>query len=176
MKEAAFRNRFGDVREISKADWVREVTESSNNCSVVVHLYEDSVTDCLIMDEALQQLAPRFKYVKFLRIKSTHAIENWPERNLPTLFIYEEGALKTQAVTLQQLNGRSTRAEDVEWFLVGKGVISDSELEEDPKLSNLRSDGIHKISPSRQGQTTVFRSGAVGTTSGLDSDDDDLFE
>jgi hypothetical protein len=111
MKQAAFRNRFGDVVDIVKNDWIREVTEASQNCTVLVHLYEDSIVECAVMDEAMKLLAPKFKYLKFLRIKSTHAIENWPERNLPALFIYEGGNMKTQIVTLKPLNGKSTKAE-----------------------------------------------------------------
>lgn len=94
-----------------KNDWVREVTEASNSCTVIVHLYENSIVECEVMDEAMRQLAPKFKYLKFLRIKSTHAIENWPEKNLPALFIYEDGAMKTQLITLKALDGKSSKAE-----------------------------------------------------------------
>ena len=111
LKAAAFRNRFGEVFDIVKADWIKEVTEASNNCIVIVHLYENSIVECEVLDEAMRVLAPKFKYLKFLRIKSTHAIENWPERNLPALFIYEDGAMKTQLVTLKSLDGKSTKAE-----------------------------------------------------------------
>lgn len=41
MREQAVRNRFGDVNEITKEEWVREVTDASNSCHVVVHLYQD---------------------------------------------------------------------------------------------------------------------------------------
>jgi hypothetical protein len=105
MKQAAVKNRFGDVVDISKDDWVREVTDGSKSCQVIVHLYESSKVECQLMDEALQVLALKFKYVKFLRIKYSQAIENWPERNLPTLFIYEGGSLKTQLLTLKQVGG-----------------------------------------------------------------------
>jgi hypothetical protein len=97
--------------DIVKNDWVREVTEASNSCVVLVHLYENSTVECEVLDEAMRQLAPRFKYLKFLRIKSTHAIENWPERNLPALFIYEDGVMKTQIITLRPLDGKGTKAE-----------------------------------------------------------------
>lgn len=111
LKEQAAKNRFGELLEIVKDDWIREVTESSNSCAVVVHLYENSSVECQIVDEALKQLAPKFRYVKFLKIKSTQAIENWPERNLPTIFIYEKGALKTQILTLSRFGGKTATAD-----------------------------------------------------------------
>lgn len=107
MKQQALKNRFGDLQEIVKDDWIREVTECSNTCTVVVHLYENSSVECQIVDEALTNLASRFRYVKFLKIKSTQAIENWPERNLPTIFVYEKGALKTQILTLSKFGGKT---------------------------------------------------------------------
>ena len=116
MKEAAFRNRFGEVFDIVKNDWIREVTEASNSVTVIVHLYENSIVECEVLDEAMRQLAPKFKYLKFLRIKSTHAIENWPEKNLPALFIYEDGAMKTQLITLKALDGKSSKAEGAPLF------------------------------------------------------------
>ncbi len=105
------KNRFGDYVEIVKDDWVREVTEGSNNSVVVVHLYENSMVECQLVDEALLRLAPQFKYIKFLKIKYTQAIENWPERNLPTLFVYDQGALKTQLITLNSVGGKGMKTE-----------------------------------------------------------------
>jgi hypothetical protein len=41
MRERFARERFGEVIEINKEEWVREVTEASNSAVVVVHLYQD---------------------------------------------------------------------------------------------------------------------------------------
>jgi hypothetical protein len=109
MKEAAAKNRFGEVEEITKDEWVRQVTDASQGCNVVVHLYENSLVECQLMDEALCNLAGRFKYIKFLRIKYNQAIENWPEKNLPTVFVYSKGSLKTQIVTLNSVGGKQMK-------------------------------------------------------------------
>ena len=69
------------------------MTEASKTCTVVVHLYSDSVIACELMNEILQSLARKFPYVKFLKIKSEQAVENWPDRNLPTIFVYMEVSL-----------------------------------------------------------------------------------
>ena len=111
LQQKALQNRFGDYTEIVKDDWVRDVTEGSNNSVVVVHLYENSLVECQLVDEALLRLAPKFKYVKFLKIKYTAAIENWPERNLPTLFVYDKGALRTQLITIKAVGGKSMKTE-----------------------------------------------------------------
>ena len=110
LKQAAVRNRYGEVTEIIKDEWIREVTEGSNACDVLVHLYQDSMVECQLMDEVLRVLASRFKYIKFLRIKYNQAIENWPERNLPTVFVYSKGVLKTQLITLNSVGGKKMNA------------------------------------------------------------------
>ena len=58
------------------------------------------------MDEALK--AARFKYLKIVRIKSTSAVENWPDRNLPTLFMYNDGEAK-EIMTLNSLHGKNMK-------------------------------------------------------------------
>lgn len=146
MKQAAVKNRFGELLEISKVDWVREVTEGSKACAVVVHLYENALVECQLMDEVLAVLAAKFRYIKFLRIKYDHAIENWPQRNLPTLFVYENGALKTQLMTLKTVGGLQMNAVDVEWFLAQNSVITDSELERDPRDEEVEGGGGKKSS------------------------------
>lgn len=128
LKQQYQRNRFGDVRgtpfsspsllaltgcsvEIAKDEWVREVTESSNSCWVVVFLYMDAKVECRLLEEKLVQVAAKFRDVKFLKIRSTQAIENWPERNLPTLFVYRDGTLQHQVMTLKALGGTAMTAD-----------------------------------------------------------------
>jgi hypothetical protein len=88
-----------------------QVTEASTSCAVVVHLYSDSVVECDLMHEALAPLAKKFPYVKFLKIKSVQAVENWPDRNLPTIFVYTEGELKDQTLTLAEFGGTDMTAD-----------------------------------------------------------------
>ena len=158
LKQQNVRNRFGELVEIVKDDWVREVTDCSRTCWVVVHLYHDAVTECAILDAAMHQVAPKFRAVKFLKIRSTQAIENWPERNLPTLFLYHEGELKLQLITLAALGGKATTAGNLEWWLASKGIV-ETELDEDPRSSPGKS---------------VTRVGVFNAKhmTGLDSDDD----
>ena len=59
MKEKQAKSRFGQYVEINKDEWLREVTEASNNCTVVVHLYANSMIESTLVDEAFLALAPR---------------------------------------------------------------------------------------------------------------------
>ena len=42
IKEVKSRSRFGDVREISKADYVTEVNKAGQGIWVVLHVYRNS--------------------------------------------------------------------------------------------------------------------------------------
>jgi hypothetical protein len=160
FKQQQLRNRFGEVVEIVKDDWIREVTEASNTCFVFVHLYHDALIECNLLDEAMAVLAPKFKAVKFLKIKSTQAIENWPERNLPTIFVYNAGVLKFQLMTINALGGKSMTAADLEWWLATQNVV-ETELDENPRKAG---------SP---GKSSFTRVGVFGSKmTGLDSDDE----
>jgi hypothetical protein len=99
---------------------------------VVVHLYQDRVEDCRVLEEVLRAVAAKFKAVKFLKIRSTSAIENWPDRNLPTLFVYRDGELRTQMLGLKKVGGKKAQARDLEWWLAQAGVV-ETEMEEDPR-------------------------------------------
>ncbi len=109
LQQERFRNRFGDVTEIAKDEWVTQVNEASKASWVVVNLYQDSVVECRLLEETLRVIAAKFKYIKCLKIRSTQAIENWPERNLPTLFVYEGGELKHQLITLKEVGGKTMK-------------------------------------------------------------------
>ena len=88
-----------------------EVTEASLSCWVVVHLFNDSLMECTVMGEALLDVAARFQDVKFVKIKSTTAVENWPDENLPTLFLYRTEELQHKSLTLRALHGLSMKSE-----------------------------------------------------------------
>lgn len=78
---------------------------------MAAHLYQDSIVECRLVEEAMMRLAPKFKYIKFVKIRSTQAIENWPEKNLPTIFFYHGGELKTQLITLAAVGGKKMTTE-----------------------------------------------------------------
>lgn len=41
MQQQAEKDKYGEVTQISKPDFVKEVTEASKECYVVVHLFKD---------------------------------------------------------------------------------------------------------------------------------------
>lgn len=59
----------------------------SNSCRIPL---------CALINEYLRILATKYPTVKFLKSISTTCIPNYPDKNLPTIFVYFEGELKQQ--------------------------------------------------------------------------------
>lgn len=53
----------------------------------------------------------KFMSTKFLKIVSTAAIPNYPDRHLPTVLIYRNGEMLGQLVGIANLGGRSMEAD-----------------------------------------------------------------
>lgn len=53
----------------------------------------------------INELASLYPSSKFVSIVSDHCIENYPDKNVPTLLVYRKGALMGQIVGLGSMNG-----------------------------------------------------------------------
>ncbi|KAL1922267.1 uncharacterized protein VTP21DRAFT_9806 [Calcarisporiella thermophila] len=133
MQEAALRNKYGEVVQISKPDYTNEVTETSKNAWVVVHLFKDYIPACKLMNQHLATLAQRHKDVKFVKIVSDQCIPNYPDANVPTLLIYGEGDLRQQLVGAIAFGGMKMTVESLENQLRASGAISEGKEEKTEK-------------------------------------------
>ncbi|KAM7336481.1 hypothetical protein ACRRTK_004974 [Alexandromys fortis] len=73
-----------------------------------------------------------FPDVKFVKAISTTCIPNYPDRNLPTLFLYLGGDIKAQFIGPLVFGGLNLTIDELEWKLSESGAIK-TDLEEDPK-------------------------------------------
>lgn len=91
MKEVAAKQIFGSLIEISRDEYVREVTEVDPQYFVVLHLYQDSNEFCNLINQHLPSIAKKYSHVKFVKIVSTKCIENFPDQHCPCFIIYKAG-------------------------------------------------------------------------------------
>ena len=105
LKAKAARNRFGELRALARSDFVAEVSEASKSAWVVVFLHQSHVPDSMLLARVVAPLAARHAATKFLQIKADACIENYPDRNVPTLLLYHDGVLQSQVVGLAELGG-----------------------------------------------------------------------
>ena len=124
LKKDNGKKRFGSVIHISRPDWEREVTDASRNGQfVVINLTNDAVWESRYVEDAVNKLAESFDHIKFVSIRSTAAIENWPDSNLPTMFVYCDGSMQKQLVGIDSFGGVGVNAGRLEWILASFGVL-----------------------------------------------------
>ncbi|XP_006072001.1 phosducin-like protein 3 [Bubalus kerabau] len=131
-KATQLKNKFGEVLEISGKDYVQEVTKAGEGLWVILHLYKQGIPLCALINQHLSALARKFPDVKFIKAISTTCIPNYPDRNLPTIFVYLEGDIKAQFIGPLVFGGMNLTLDELEWKLSESGAIKTS-LEENPK-------------------------------------------
>ena len=74
----------------------------------------------------MSALAAKFPAIKFVKSISTTCIPNYPDKNLPTIFVYYENELKQQIIGPLSFNGMSYKQDDLEWKLHRIGALRSS--------------------------------------------------
>eukprot|EP01017_Pseudomicrothorax_dubius_P036382 TRINITY_DN5201_c0_g1_i14.p1 TRINITY_DN5201_c0_g1~~TRINITY_DN5201_c0_g1_i14.p1 ORF type:complete len:244 (+),score=86.15 TRINITY_DN5201_c0_g1_i14:75-806(+) len=157
IKEQSSKPRFGKVLEISKQDYVTEVNEAPKGVPVVIHLYQDYVTECRVINERLNDLAAKYQHVKFIRSVATRCVENFPDSKCPTMIFYQDGKILSQVTNADKQIGKLT-VENVERLLARQGVIpSLEEDEEDAEVRQLQEKFMtRKVKKERSGEAVSY--------------------
>jgi len=131
MKAKLEKDKFGIVKEITAQSWTQEVNNAGEGIWVVVHLYDKGVMLSNILNNHFVQLANKYKHVKFVRGVAKQCVPNYPDKNLPTVFVYKNGQLIVQWIGGGNF-GPNPPLEVVEWMLHEKTIIT-SDIEKDPR-------------------------------------------
>jgi len=113
---------FGFLRKINRGEFLTAIEEPSS-VFVIVHLYQDYVPACVSLNKALQTLAIENAYIKFLKILSTDAIENFDDLTLPSLVVYQGGNLFRSFVRITDYLGAKIDVEKVEQLLKKEQIL-----------------------------------------------------
>ena len=76
----------------------------------------NSIPLCALVNQHLQLLARKFPATKFLRSISATCIPNYPDKNLPTIFVYFEDSMKKQIVGPHAFGGMNLTVEGLCFF------------------------------------------------------------
>lgn len=131
MKHFASKAKYGSVREITGEEYVNEVNKAGEDIWVILHLYARGVPFCSLLNQHINELAVKFPTVKFIRSIAQTCIPNFPEKNLPTLFVYHNGQMKIQLGPLE-LRSPKISCSELEYLLAQTKAIN-SEILEDPR-------------------------------------------
>ncbi len=87
---------------------------------------------CSLIGDHLRSLALKYPQIKFVKSISTVCISNYPDKNLPTIFIYRNGELQHSLIGPFAFGGMNCRFEHLEYKLYEFGVIETKEKLEKP--------------------------------------------
>lgn len=120
----------GSVYPLSKPDYSREVTEASNNGPVLVNLRSGLGTnvESRVLTDLWRKAAVEFGEIKFCEIRGDMAIEGYPDRNCPTILVYDKGDVVKQVVTLMTVGGVRMGMPEIDRLLIEVGAIKDNDM------------------------------------------------
>lgn len=149
MKQVVKIAKFGSIIPISGSDFVREVSQAPSDVWVVVILYKDGYPECGVLMQCMEELATMYSATKFVKIISTDCIPNYPDQNLPTVLVYNNGAVKANYAGLHTF-GRRCTPEGVALILCQSDPVlndgqSDGEASRDAVLEGVRRRFIEKV-------------------------------
>ena len=143
LKNLNSKPRFGSVLHIVGADFIREVSNASPDVWVVVHLFKNGymlapfkllglcilflwfivyvnwvwnhsrIPDSELLGLCFEELARKYTGTKFVKIIFTECIPNYPDRNVPTVLIYNQTNVKATLVGLHNFGGRRCTPEGI---------------------------------------------------------------
>lgn len=120
----------GSVYPLSKPEYQREVTDASAKGPVLVNLTSGMGTnvESRLLTELWRQAAKEYGDIKFCEIRASQAIENYPDRNCPTILVYNNGDIVKQIVTLLTIGGTRVNMQNVDDILVEIGAVADTDM------------------------------------------------
>eukprot|EP01061_Rhynchopus_euleeides_P032670 TRINITY_DN5434_c0_g1_i1.p1 TRINITY_DN5434_c0_g1~~TRINITY_DN5434_c0_g1_i1.p1 ORF type:complete len:262 (+),score=117.60 TRINITY_DN5434_c0_g1_i1:107-892(+) len=160
MLEKQRGKRFGNIRHITKSQYVDEVSKAGDDLWVLCMLIEEGDDSCNWLLRIMGEVADRQPQIKIVSIKSTDAIANFPKQLLPTVLVYQSGVMQRQLNGLQAFgagNGSNPTVEDTEALLRKLGPLrgalreddSEGEQDEDEEEREARTAGTMRSAGGR---------------------------
>ena len=80
--------------------------------SIAYHLSptpQNSIPECKLLAAVFSEFAAKYPNIKCLKIVGDQCIENYPDKNMPTILVYGPKDTRHQFVGLSMLGGSRTR-------------------------------------------------------------------
>lgn len=91
--------------------WIHRCMKPTVNLTILCVIFFPRIPLCTLINQHLSQLARKFPQTKFLKSISTTCIPDYPDRNLPTIFVYFEGEMKGQFIGPLVFGGMNLKVE-----------------------------------------------------------------
>ncbi|XP_044750817.1 phosducin-like protein [Coccinella septempunctata] len=128
LEQVNHKIKFGHVISLSTGqDFLDAIDKENKSVKVIVHIYENNVDSCRVMNNCLAKLCKMYPNVKFCSIVSSKAgmTSKFKSDGVPALLVYKAGNLIGNFVKLADELGSEFSTEEVQDFLVEHGMLED---------------------------------------------------
>ncbi|GLV34016.1 uncharacterized protein CBL_11101 [Carabus blaptoides fortunei] len=120
--------RFGTVFNLkSGQEFLDSIDKENQGVTIVVHIYEENLEACHVMQSCFEDLCVQYPSVKFCKIIGSRAgmSKHFKLSGVPALLVYKSGQLVGNFVRITDDLGNDFTAEDVQGFLIEHGMLLD---------------------------------------------------
>ncbi|XP_022217602.2 phosducin-like protein [Drosophila obscura] len=131
LRQTGHNQQFGKVHQLSShGEFLACVEQESKHTTIIVHIYDKSLTACSTLNKCLESLASDYPSIKFAKICSSVAgmSRDFRTKGLPALLVYKAASVVGNFVRLTDDLSDDFFASDVESFLIEHGIIVDRAL------------------------------------------------
>lgn len=173
MKEKNKANKFGGCETLARDEFMVKVKQASKTEGVngtpvyiVIELFKDGIPKSELTTRAVLQLCKQHLNVKFVRMVADQCIPNWPDSNVPSIFVYYDGEAIKQLIGFEQCaSGDAVALERVLCAM----------MQTKPKLTALVMMDDEEDEFGVQQQHHTYRSGGISKSKLRSGDDEDDF-
>ncbi|SPP81578.1 phosducin-like protein [Drosophila guanche] len=131
LRQTGHNQQFGKVHQLSShGEFLACVEQESKHTTIIIHIYEQSLSACSTLNKCLETLASDYPSIKFAKICSSVAgmSRDFRTKGLPALLVYKAQAVVGNFVRLTDDLSDDFFASDVESFLIEHGILVDRAL------------------------------------------------
>ncbi|OMJ94881.1 hypothetical protein SteCoe_1910 [Stentor coeruleus] len=148
---------FGTLIEITKQNFIQEVKRAPKDVYVILHLFQDYIVHCRLIDECLISLAKKFINHKFVKIQATRFLSNFHDSDCPAIIIYKNSKVVHEMIACTSLLGGNCISEgSIEWVFAQKNIW-ETELEKNPADLGDKTPKTPERRSSFQGDSSEYR-------------------
>eukprot|EP00471_Norrisiella_sphaerica_P004360 CAMPEP_0184481386 /NCGR_PEP_ID=MMETSP0113_2-20130426/2936_1 /TAXON_ID=91329 /ORGANISM="Norrisiella sphaerica, Strain BC52" /LENGTH=303 /DNA_ID=CAMNT_0026860489 /DNA_START=31 /DNA_END=942 /DNA_ORIENTATION=- len=117
---------YGRFYRVMRESFISETESEHELVHVVVHLYENHIPACIRLNLILEDIAPQFSHVKFIRCRSKDLVDSFSAIALPMLLVYRGGKVIHTLPQVSKHFPRKWEDKDVVKFLAQKGILNEA--------------------------------------------------
>lgn len=120
--------KFGTVINIkSGQEFLDAIDKEQKSVTIIVHIYEENVEACHVMNSCFNDLCAEYPSVKFCKIIGSKAgiSKHFKVSGVPALLVYKAGQLVGNFVRISDDLGNDFSPEEVQGFLIEHGMLLD---------------------------------------------------